>query len=70
VPARTRRLRRGTDVALRTRPTRRSVWNIHYDCHRPHSTAGNRPPASLLRASVTNEHVTNECVTSDMAGSN
>ncbi|MFD5074277.1 hypothetical protein [Streptomyces sp. NPDC058371] len=60
---------------MRRRPTRRSVWNIHYDCHRPHSAAGNRPPASLLRASVTNEHVTNEhvtneCVTSDMAGSN
>ncbi|MFC8383225.1 IS481 family transposase [Nocardia sp. NPDC057272] len=30
------------------------VWNIHYNYHRPHSAAGNRPPASRLRAGVTN----------------
>lgn len=31
-----------------------TVWNIHYNCHRPHSAAGRRPPASLLRDGVTN----------------
>jgi transposase InsO family protein len=30
------------------------VWNIHYNYHRPHTAAGDRPPASRLRASVTN----------------
>ena len=31
-----------------------AVWNIHYSYHRPHSGAGGRPPASRLRAGVTN----------------
>ncbi|MBF6340087.1 IS481 family transposase, partial [Nocardia abscessus] len=31
-----------------------SVWNIHYNYHRPHSTAGNQPPASRLHTGVTN----------------
>lgn len=31
-----------------------AVWNIHYNYHRPHSGAGGRPPASRLRARVTN----------------
>jgi transposase InsO family protein len=30
------------------------VWNIHYNYHRPHTTAGNRPPATRLRTRVTN----------------
>ncbi|MFC4374082.1 integrase core domain-containing protein, partial [Nocardia halotolerans] len=30
------------------------IWNIHYNYHRPHSAAGNRPPASRLHAGVTN----------------
>jgi transposase InsO family protein len=30
------------------------VWNIHYNYHRPHTTAGDQPPASRLRTSVTN----------------
>ncbi len=25
-----------------------NVWNIHYNYHRPHTTAGNRPPATRL----------------------
>ena len=25
------------------------VWNIHYNYHRPHTAAGDRPPASRLR---------------------
>ena len=31
-----------------------AVWNIHYNYHRPHSTAGGRPPATRLLAGVTN----------------
>ena len=31
-----------------------AVWNIHYNYHRPHSTAGGRPPATRLQAGVTN----------------
>lgn len=31
-----------------------AVWNIHYNYHRPHSAAGGRPPASRLKAGVTN----------------
>ena len=31
-----------------------TVWNIHYNYHRAHTAIGNRPPASRLRASVTN----------------
>ena len=30
------------------------VWNIHYNYHRPHTAAGDQPPASLLPAGVTN----------------
>jgi transposase InsO family protein len=30
------------------------VWNIHYNYHRPHSAAGDRPPASRLKTGVTN----------------
>lgn len=30
------------------------IWNIHYNYHRPHSGAGGHPPASRLRARVTN----------------
>lgn len=29
------------------------VWNVHYNYHRPHTAAGNRPPASKLDAGVT-----------------
>jgi transposase InsO family protein len=31
-----------------------SVWNIHYNYHRPHGAAGGQPPALQLRAGVTN----------------
>lgn len=31
-----------------------AVWNIHYNYHRPHTAAGNLPPASRLRTGVTN----------------
>ena len=31
-----------------------ATWNIHYNYHRPHSAAGDKPPASRLRAGVTN----------------
>lgn len=31
-----------------------SVWNIHYNYHRPHSAADGEPPASRLSAGVTN----------------
>lgn len=30
------------------------VWNIHYNYHRPHSAAGGQPPATRLKAGVTN----------------
>jgi transposase InsO family protein len=30
------------------------VWNIHYNYHRPHSAADGQPPASRLRAGVSN----------------
>jgi transposase InsO family protein len=30
------------------------IWNIHYNYHRPHSTADGQPPASRLPAGVTN----------------
>ncbi|MFQ6330779.1 integrase core domain-containing protein, partial [Nocardia sp. CWNU-33] len=30
------------------------IWNIHYNYHRPHSAAENRPPASRLPTGVTN----------------
>jgi transposase InsO family protein len=31
-----------------------AVWNIHYNYHRPHTAAGNQPPASRLHSGVTN----------------
>lgn len=31
-----------------------TVWNVHYNYHRPHTAAGNRPPVTRLRAGVTN----------------
>ncbi|GLY64745.1 hypothetical protein Atai01_13640 [Amycolatopsis taiwanensis] len=31
-----------------------NVWNIHYNYHRPHTAAGNQPPATRLHPSVTN----------------
>jgi transposase InsO family protein len=31
-----------------------AVWNIHYNYHRPHTAAGNQPPASRLHTGVTN----------------
>lgn len=31
-----------------------SVWNVHYNYHRPHSGAGGQPPASRLRSGVIN----------------
>ncbi|MFC8867969.1 IS481 family transposase [Streptomyces sp. NPDC057148] len=31
-----------------------SVWNIHYNYHRPHGAAGGQPPAQRLRAGVAN----------------
>ena len=30
------------------------VWNLHYNYHRPHTAAGDQPPASRLHAGVTN----------------
>lgn len=30
------------------------VWNVHYNCHRPHTAVGDQPPASRLHPSVTN----------------
>lgn len=30
------------------------IWHIHYNYHRPHTTAGNQPPASKLGTGVTN----------------
>ena len=31
-----------------------AIWNVHYNCHRPHSAAGGQPPASRLKTRVTN----------------
>ncbi|MDB1087357.1 IS481 family transposase [Streptomyces sp. ACA25] len=31
-----------------------AIWNIHYNYHRPHTAAGNQPPASRLHTGVTN----------------
>ena len=36
------------------RTTALNVWNIHYNYHRPHTAAGNQPPASRLTTGVTN----------------
>jgi transposase InsO family protein len=32
------------------------TWAVHYNYHRPHTAAGNRPPASRLHAGVTKRH--------------
>jgi transposase InsO family protein len=31
-----------------------TVWNIHYNYHRPHTAIGDQPPASRLKTRVTN----------------
>ena len=31
-----------------------AVWNIHYNCHRPHTAAGGQPPATRLQRHITN----------------
>nr|QBF51782.1 truncated IS481 family transposase [Streptomyces caniferus] len=31
-----------------------AVWNVHYNYHRPHTAAGNCPPAARLHVSVIN----------------
>lgn len=31
-----------------------TIWNVHYNYHRAHTATGNQPPASRLRAGVTN----------------
>jgi transposase InsO family protein len=31
-----------------------AVWNVHYNYHRPHTAAGDQPPATRLHAGVTN----------------
>ena len=31
-----------------------AVWNVHYNYHRPHTAAGNRPPVARLHTGVTN----------------
>jgi transposase InsO family protein len=36
------------------RTTALTVWNVHYNYHRPHTAAGNQPPATRLHTSVTN----------------
>jgi transposase InsO family protein len=35
------------------------TWAVHYNYHRPHTAAGNRPPASRLHAGVTNVMTSN-----------
>jgi transposase InsO family protein len=30
------------------------VWNVHYNYHRPHTAAGNQPPATRLHTGITN----------------
>ncbi|UJW36859.1 integrase core domain-containing protein [Saccharothrix sp. AJ9571] len=36
------------------RTTAPAIWNIHYNYRRPHTAAGDQPPASRLHAGVTN----------------
>ncbi|ALG06401.1 IS481 family transposase [Kibdelosporangium phytohabitans] len=31
-----------------------TIWNVHYNYHRPHTAAGNQPPATRLHTGVTN----------------
>ncbi|GAA5034898.1 IS481 family transposase [Actinopolymorpha pittospori] len=35
------------------------VWNIHYNYHRAHTAAGDKPPATRLRRTVTNVMIAN-----------
>jgi transposase InsO family protein len=30
------------------------IWNVHYNYHRPHTAAGNQPPATRLHTGITN----------------
>jgi transposase InsO family protein len=42
-----------------------SVWNVHYNYHRPHTAVGNQPPAARACSSVTNVMASyNRCRTS------
>lgn len=36
------------------RTTALAIWNIHYNYHRPHTAAGDQPPASRLHTGITN----------------
>lgn len=36
------------------RPHALEIWNAHYNYHRPHTAAGNQPPATRLHTRVTN----------------
>ncbi len=36
------------------RATALKIWNLHYNYHRPHTTTGNKPPATRLHHHVTN----------------
>jgi transposase InsO family protein len=38
-----------------------SVWNIHYNYHRPHTAVGNQPPAAKARIGVTNVMTSYRC---------
>lgn len=42
-----------------SRHQRDQALHVHYNYHRPHTTAGNRPPASRLHANVTNVMASN-----------
>ena len=41
------------------RATALQAWLIHYNYHRPHTTAGDQPPASRLHLRVTNVMTSN-----------
>ncbi|MFV0525213.1 MAG: integrase core domain-containing protein, partial [Acidimicrobiales bacterium] len=47
-------LRAGVYQSEQQRRDRLPTWLIHYNYHRPHSAAGNQPPASRLKTGVTN----------------
>lgn len=36
-----------------------AVWNVHYNYHRPHTAASNRPPVARLHVGVTNVMASN-----------
>jgi hypothetical protein len=44
----------GTWTSEQQRTQALAIWNIHYNYHRPHTTAGNQPPATRLHTRVTN----------------